>query len=105
MGLKKLQLLINKQSPMRIKPDSLTFLEKRKLKEHYNTRTTHRCCENGTQRDTRSIQRLVHDLCCESRTKFSALTSCGEQDGGYSAEISDGLHVHSTSGREQNSAM
>ena len=55
----------------------------------------------GTQRDTRSIQRLVPDLCCESRTKFSAQTSCGEQDGGYSAEIPGGLHVHPNSGREQ----
>ena len=47
--------------------------------------------KDGTQRDTRSIQRLMPDLCCESRTKFSAQTSCGEQDGGYSAEIPDGL--------------
>ena len=44
-------------------------------------------------------------LCCESRTKFSAQTSCGEQDGGYSAEVPDGIHVHSNGGREQNSAM
>ena len=35
----------------------------------------------------------------------SAQTSCGEQDGGYTAEIPDRLHVHSNSGREQNSAM
>ena len=45
------------------------------------------------------------DLCCESWLKFSAQTSCGEQDGGYTAEIPDRLHVHSNSGREQNSAM
>ena len=44
-------------------------------------------------------------LCCESRTKFSAQTSCDEQDGGYSAEVPDGIHVHSNGGREQNSAM
>ena len=44
-------------------------------------------------------------LCCESRAKFSSQTSCGEQDGGYSAEVPDGLHVHSNGGREQNSAM
>ena len=31
--------------------------------------------------------------------------SCGEQDGGYPAEIPDRLHVHSNGGREQNSAM
>ena len=37
--------------------------------------------------------------------KFSAHTSCGEQDGGCSAEIPDRLHVHSISGREQISAM
>ena len=45
------------------------------------------------------------DLCCESWTKFSAQTSCGEEDGGYTAEIPDRIHVHSNSGREQNSAM
>ena len=61
--------------------------------------------EPPTQRDARSIRRLVPDLCFESWTKFSAQTSCGEQDGGYSAEIPDGLHVHSNSGREQNSTM
>ena len=33
--LKKLQLVIDEQSPMRIKRDSLTFLVKRKLHEHY----------------------------------------------------------------------
>ena len=54
---------------------------------------------------THVLQRLVPDLCCESWTKFSAQTSCGEQDGGYSAEIPDGLHVHSNSSREQKSAM
>ena len=47
----------------------------------------------------------MSNLCCESWTKFSAQTSCGEQDGGYTAEIQDRLHVHSNSGREQNSAM
>ena len=31
--------------------------------------------------------------------------SCDEQDGGYSAEIPDGLLVHSNGVREQNSAM
>ena len=41
----------------------------------------------------------------QSWTKFSAQTSCGEQDGGYSAEIPDRLHGHSNSGRERNSAM
>ena len=35
MRLKKLQLVIDKQSLMRIKPDNLTFLVKRKLQEHY----------------------------------------------------------------------
>ena len=54
---------------------------------------------------TDAVQRLVPDVCCESWTKFSAQTSCGEQDGGYSAEIPDRLHAHSNSGREQNSAM
>ena len=36
---------------------------------------------------------------------FSAQASGGEQDGGYSAEIPDRLHVHSNSGRDQNSAV
>ena len=31
--LKKIQVVIDEQSPMRIKPDSLTFLVKRKLQE------------------------------------------------------------------------
>ena len=57
------------------------------------------------ERDTCSIQRLVSDLCCESWTKFSAQTSCGEQDSGYTAEVPDRQHVHSNSGRDQNSAM
>ena len=35
MRLEKLQLVIDEQSPMRIKPDSLTFLVKRKLQEYY----------------------------------------------------------------------
>ena len=35
MRLEKLQLVIDEQSPMRIKPDSLTFLVKRKLRDHY----------------------------------------------------------------------
>ena len=34
MRLKKLQLVIDEQSPMRIKLDNLTFLVKRKLQEH-----------------------------------------------------------------------
>ena len=47
------------------------------------------------------IQRLVSNLCCKSWTKFSAQTSCGEQDSGCTAEIPDRLHVHSNSGRKQ----
>ena len=35
MRLKKLQLVIDEQSPMQIKPDSLTHLVKRKLRAHY----------------------------------------------------------------------
>ena len=35
MRLKKLQLVIDEQSPMRIKPDSLIFLVKRKMQEYY----------------------------------------------------------------------
>ena len=35
MRLEKLQLVIDEQSPMRIKPDSLIFLVKRKLHDHY----------------------------------------------------------------------
>ena len=77
-----------------VKLDSLIFLVKRKLQEY---------CVLLNRPQT--IQRLVPDLCCEARTTFSAQTSCGEQDGRYSAEIPDRLHVHSNSGREQNSAM
>ena len=35
MRLRKLQLVIDEQSPMRFKPDSLIFLVKRKLQEYY----------------------------------------------------------------------
>ena len=35
MRLNKLQLVIDEQLPMRIKPDSLIFLVKRKLQEYY----------------------------------------------------------------------
>ena len=35
MRIKKRQLVIDKQSPMRIKPDSLIFLVKRELQEYY----------------------------------------------------------------------
>ena len=35
MRLEKLQLVIDEQSPMRIKPDSLIFLVKQKLQEYY----------------------------------------------------------------------
>ena len=35
MTLKKLQLVIDEQSPMRLKPDNLIFLVRRKLQEHY----------------------------------------------------------------------
>ena len=45
-------------------------------------------------------------ICVASRRRSCpAQTSCGEQDSGYTAEIPDRLHVHSNSGREQNSAM
>ena len=37
MKLKKLQLVIDEQSPMRIMPDRLIFLVKRKLQEYYVT--------------------------------------------------------------------
>ena len=103
--LKKLQLVIDEQSPMRIKRDSLTFLVKRKLQEHHAL-LNHPQTLRGWHTATHVfIQRFLPILCCESRTKFSAQASCGEQDGGYSAEIPDGLRVRSTSGREQNSAM
>ena len=35
MRLDKLQLVIDEQSKMRIKPDNLIFLVKRKLQDHY----------------------------------------------------------------------
>ena len=35
MRLRKLQLVIDEQSPIRIQPDSLIFLVKRKLQEYY----------------------------------------------------------------------
>ena len=59
----------------------------------------------GTQRDTRSIQRLAPTLCCESRTKFSADELCVNKTADTLPKFQYGLHVHSNSGREQNSAM
>ena len=35
MKFKKLQLVIDEESPIQIKPDSLIFLVKRKLQEYY----------------------------------------------------------------------
>ena len=58
---------------------------------------TDRCCEDGTQRGTCSIQRLVVQ---------SVLQVVSEvQDSGHSAEVPSRLHVHTDGGREQNSAM
>ena len=74
--------------------ENYVLLNRKKMLREWHT-TRHLC----------SIQRLVPDLCCGSGTKFSAQTSCGEQDGAYTAEIPDRLHVHPNSGREQNSAM
>ena len=45
----------------------------------------------------RSVLRVVDEVL---RTD-----ECGEQYGGYSAEIPDGLHAHPNGGREQNAAM
>ena len=106
MRLEKLQLVIYEQSPMRIKPDSLIFLVKQKLQDHYvllNRRQMLR--EWHTTRHMFHSETGARSMCCESWTKFSAQTSCGEQDSGYTAEIPDRLHVHSNSDREQNSAM
>ena len=66
MRLEKLQLVIDEQSPMRIKPDSVIFLVKRKLQDHH-VLNCRQMCENGTQRDTRSIQRLWCPICVASR--------------------------------------
>ena len=71
---------------------------KRKQQEHYvllNPTDAARMAHNATHVPFRDWC----PFCCESRTKFSAQTSCGEQDGGYSAETPDGLHVHTNSGR------
>ena len=74
MRLKKLQLVTDEQSPTRIKPDSLIFLVKRKLREYYvllNNRQELR--EWYTTRHTfnsqigaRSVLRVVdEDLCTD----------------------------------------
>ena len=79
MRLKKLQLVIDEQSPMRIKPDSLTFPVKRKLQEHYVVLT-----HQQTLREWHTTRHTFHSEIgarSESWTKFSAQTSCGEQDG------------------------
>ena len=106
MRLKKLQLVIDEQSLMRIKPDSLTFLVKRKLQEYYvRLNRPQTLPEWHTTRHTfhseigaRSVLRVVDEVLCTDEL-------CVNKTAGYSAEIPDGLHVHSDSGREENSAM
>ena len=70
MRLEKLQLVIDEQSPMRIKPDSLIFLVRRKLQEYHvllNRRQMPR--EWHTTRNTfhseigaRSVLRVVDEV-------------------------------------------
>ena len=103
MRLKKLQLLIDEQSPMRIKPDSLIFLVRPKLREYYvllNHRQILR--EWHTARHTfhseigaRSVLRVVGRSSPHRRV-------CGEQGRADTLpKIPDRFRVHSNSGREQ----
>ena len=85
-----------------VQAGQLDISSEAKIASSLRTPESPTCWKSGTHRDTCSIQRLVCNLCCESRTKFSAQTSCGEKDCGYSTEIPDRLHVHSNGGREQN---
>ena len=94
--LKKLQLVIDEHSPMRIKRDSWKIRVKRKLQEH-NVLLNHpqTLREWHTTRLTfpsligaRSVLRVVDEVL---RTD----EFCGEQDDGYPAEIPDRIHVHS----------
>ena len=99
MMLKKLQLVIDEQSPMRIKPDSLTFLVKRKQQEHHVLLNLPRTLQGWhTTRHSFHSEIGAHSVL---RVADAVLRT----DGGYSAEIPDGLHVRSNGGREQNSAM
>ena len=106
MRLEKLQLVIDEQSPMRIKPDSLIFLVKRKLQDHYvllNRRQMLR--EWHTTRHMFHSEIGVQSVLRVADEGLRIDELLREQDGGYSAEIPDGLHVHWNRGREQNSAM
>ena len=92
--------------PMRIKPDNMIFLVKRKLQEHFvllNRRQMLR--EWHTTRHTFHSEIGAHSVLRVVDEVLRAQKSCGEQDSGHSAGIPDGLHVHSNGGREQNSAM
>ena len=106
MRLKKLQLVLDEQSPMRIKLDSLIFLVRRKLQEYYvllNHQQTLR--EWHTTRHSFHSQIGALSVLRVADEVLRTDECCVEQDGGYTAEIPDSLHVHSNSGRAQNSAM
>ena len=70
MRLKKLQLVIDEQSPMPIKPDSLIFLVKRKLQEYYiilnhpqTLREWHTTRQTfHSEIDARSVLRVVDEV-------------------------------------------
>ena len=102
MRLKKLQLVIDEQSPMRIKPDSLIFPVKRKLQEYY-VLLNHR----QMLREWHTTRHTFHSeigcpVCVASRGRSSPHRRVVVNKTA-DAEIPDRLHVHSNSGREQNS--
>ena len=98
LRLKKLQLVIDEQSPMRIKPDSLKFLVKRKLQEYYVLLK-----HPQTLRGWHTTPHTFH-------SEIGALSVLRVGDEVLRTDElwwtrRDGLHVHSNGGREQNSAM
>ena len=100
-NLKKLQLAIDTQSPMQIKPDSFTYPARREQRGRFVLQNRPETLQEWyTTRRACTIRGLVSLLRCEQRAKFSTPSSCGEQDGGHPAQVAGGLHVHTDRGGE-----
>ena len=70
MRLRKLQLVIDEQSPMRIKPHSMIFLVKRKLQEYY-VLLNHRQTLRGWHTTRHMFHSEIGAFCVASRGQSS----------------------------------
>ena len=106
MRPQKLQLVIDEQSPMRIKPGQLDISGETKTARILRTPEPPTDAVRMAHNATHVPFRDWCLICVASRGRCSPHRRVVvNKDGGYSAEIPDGLHVYSDSGREQNSAM